>query len=59
MTKSTARNIIIVVVLAAIVAIVPGGGTGANVVSQAVFLAFLAALGWFAMVMYRQHRTTL
>jgi hypothetical protein len=58
-TKSTARNIIIVLVIAAIVAIVPGGGTGANVVSQAVFLAFLAALGWFAMVMYRQHRPTL
>jgi hypothetical protein len=58
-TKSTARNIIIVLAIAAIVAIVPGGGTGANVVSQAVFLAFLAALGWFAMVMYRQHRATL
>jgi hypothetical protein len=57
--SSTARNVIIIVALAAIVAIVPGGGTGANVVSQAVFLAFLAAMGWFAMVTYRQHRTTL
>lgn len=56
---STARNVIIILALAAVVAIVPGGGTGASVVSQAVFLAFLAALGWFAMVMYRQHRSTL
>jgi hypothetical protein len=56
---STARNIIIILALAALVAIVPGGGTGANVVSQGVFLLFLAALGWFAMVMYRQHRATL
>jgi hypothetical protein len=56
---SNVRNIIIVVALAAIVAVVPGGGTAANVVGQALFLAFLAALGWFAMVMYRQHRATL
>ena len=28
-------------------------------VSQAVSLAFLASLAWFASVMYRQHRVTL
>jgi hypothetical protein len=53
------RNILIVAAIAAIVVIVPGGGTGASVVSQAVSLAFLAALVWFATVMYRQHRVTL
>ena len=57
--STTVRNIIIVLVIAAIVVIVPGGGTAANVVGQAVFLIFLAAVGWFAMTMYRQHRATL
>ena len=55
----TARNIAIVLVIAALVAVVPGGGTAANVVGQAVGLAFLAALGWFASIMYRQHRVDL
>ncbi len=55
----TVRNIVIVLAIAAVVVIVPGGGTGASVVSQAVSLAFLAALAWFASVMYRQHRVTL
>jgi hypothetical protein len=58
MTK-TLRNIVIVLAIAAVVAIVPGGGTGANVVTQAVSLAFLASLAWFASVMYRQHRISL
>jgi hypothetical protein len=55
----TLRNIVIVLAIAAVVVIVPGGGTGASVVSQAVSLAFLAAIVWFASVMYRQHRVTL
>jgi hypothetical protein len=55
----TVINVAVIVVLAAIIAVVPGGGTGASVVSQAVYLAFLGALAWFAMVMYRQHRYTL
>jgi len=55
----TLRNVLIVLAIAAVVVIVPGGGTGANVVSQAVSLAFLVSLVWFASVMYRQHRTTL
>jgi hypothetical protein len=55
----TLRNIVIVLAIAAVVVIVPGGGTGASVVGQAVSLAFLAAIVWFASVMYRQHRVTL
>jgi hypothetical protein len=58
MTK-TLRNIAIILLIAAIVVFVPGGGTGATVVTQAVSLAFLASLGWFATIMYRQHRYTL
>jgi hypothetical protein len=58
MTK-TLRNVVIVLAIAAVVVIVPGGGTGASVITQAVSLAFLASLVWFASVMYRQHRVTL
>ena len=59
MSLATARNIAIVLVIAALVAVIPGGGTGATVAIRAVGLAFLATLGWFASVMYRQHRTSL
>jgi hypothetical protein len=59
MSLSTARNILIVLVIAALVVVLPGGGTGANVVLQAASLAFLATAAWIASIMYRQHRTTL
>ena len=59
MSLATARNIAIVLVLAALVAVIPGGGKGATVALQAVSLAFLATLGWFASVSYRQNRATL
>jgi surface polysaccharide O-acyltransferase-like enzyme len=59
MSLATARNILIILVLAALVVLIPGGGTGASVALQAVYLVFLATLGWFAATMYRQHRTTL
>jgi hypothetical protein len=57
--NSTARNIVIVVVLAALVALVPGGGTTAGVIVQALSLGFLGAIAWIASVMYRQHRSSL
>jgi hypothetical protein len=53
------RNIAIVLILAALVAVVPGGGRGANFAIQAVSLAFLASIAWFASILYRQHRTDL
>lgn len=59
MSRATARNILIVLAIAALVVALPGGGTGATVALQAVSLAFLATLGWFASIMYRQHRTAL
>jgi hypothetical protein len=59
MSLATARNIAIVLVIAALVVVIPGGGTGANVALQAAGLAFVATLGWFASVMYRQHRAAI
>jgi hypothetical protein len=53
------RNVAIIAVLAAMVAILPGGGTGAGVVLTALYLAFLGATIWVASVMYREHRGTL
>ena len=53
------RNVLIIMAIAAVVTFAPGGGTGANVIIVAVSLAFLAAMGWVAMIMYREHRTSL
>lgn len=54
-----ARNVAIIAAIAAVVAFLPGGGTGAGVVITAISLAFLASIGWVAMIMYREHRTSL
>lgn len=56
---TTLRNILIVLVIALLVVLIPGGGTGAAVAQQAIYLAFLACIWWFASLMYRQHRTSL
>jgi hypothetical protein len=53
------RNLIIILALAGVVDLLPGGGTGANVALQAVQILFLGAIGWFAMIMYRQRRSDL
>ncbi|HWF36241.1 MAG TPA: hypothetical protein VG295_12765 [Solirubrobacteraceae bacterium] len=58
MTKVT-RNIVIVLALAAVVVYAPGGGTASQVVIQAVSILFLASIGWFASMMYRQRRVSL
>jgi hypothetical protein len=52
----TARNVVIIALIAAAVVIIPGGGKAANTVGQAVQIAFLGSLVWFASLMYRQHR---
>jgi hypothetical protein len=57
--NATVRNIAIIAALAAVVAILPGGGTGANVVLTAIYLIFLCALVWVATIMYREHRGSL
>jgi surface polysaccharide O-acyltransferase-like enzyme len=59
MSLAAARNLLIILILAALVVLIPGGGTGASVALQAVYLVFLATLAWFASIMYRQHRATL
>jgi hypothetical protein len=56
---ATARNIAIIVLLALVVDLVPGGGAGATTATQAVSLLFLATIGWFASITYRQHRVSL
>ena len=53
------RNILIIAAIAGIVVVVPGGGTAASTITQAVWLAFLASLAWFATIMYRQHRSSI
>lgn len=57
--SATVRNVLIIVVLAAAVAFLPGGGSGAAIATQVLSLAFVGALGWFASIMYRQHRVAL
>lgn len=49
----------IVLAIAALVVLVPGGGTAARTVTRAVWLAFLASIFWFAVIMYRQNRVSL
>jgi hypothetical protein len=53
------RNVAIILGVAALIVLIPGGGRGATVASQALWLLFLATLVWFAMIMYRQHRVAL
>lgn len=53
------RNILIVLALAALVVLIPGGGKGAAVATQAVGLGFLACIAWVASLMYRQNRLSL
>lgn len=53
------RNVAIVAGIALLVVIVPGGGRGEGVVTQIVSVAFLAAVAWVAMLLYREHRTRL
>lgn len=53
------RTILILLVLAALVAVVPGGGSGADTTIQGIQIAFLGAVGLFVSVMYREHRLSL
>lgn len=55
----TARNIAIIAVIAALVAFLPGGGSGASVVLAGLYLIFLGAIVWVAVIMYRERRDVL
>jgi hypothetical protein len=59
MSLATIRNIAIIVALAVLVGAVNTAHTGADVLLQAASLVFVACIGWFASVLYRQHRATL
>ncbi len=54
-----ALNIAIIFAVAAVVDLVPGGGRGAGIALQAVWLTFLATFLWFGVLMYRQNRVGL
>jgi hypothetical protein len=53
------RNVAIILLIALLVDLLPGGGTGANVLLQAASLAFLGSLAWVASRLYREHRVAL
>jgi hypothetical protein len=57
--NTTVRNVLIVLVIAALVALIQGGVTAANVAIQAVTLAFLGVLVYFASIQYRERRVSL
>ena len=53
------RNIAIIVLIAVAVWLIPGGGVAAGVVGELISIAFLVAI-WFALVyVYRNFRTTI
>jgi hypothetical protein len=58
-STSTLRNIGIILVLALAVFALPGGGTGAAIVSALIGIAFSVAIWFFLMRMYRENRMTI
>lgn len=53
------RNVAIILVLALGVAFVPGGGSAAEAVLAALFMAFLATIGFLGYRLYVQNQMTL
>jgi hypothetical protein len=53
------RNIAIIAVLALGVAFVPGGGDAANTLLAALFMGFLATIGFLGYRLYMQNQLTL
>jgi hypothetical protein len=51
------RNVLILLALAAVVALVPGGGNASAGILQALVIAMLAAIAWFGVRLYREHRS--
>ncbi len=50
------RNVLIVIALAAAVWLLPGGGTGASVVGELLFIAFAVGIALLLARFYREHR---
>ena len=59
MSTTALRNIGIVLVLALGVWLLPGGGTGADIVSALLSILFGVGIWLFCMRMYRENRTTI
>jgi hypothetical protein len=53
---ATVRNVLIILALAAVVMLVPGGGNASAAILQALLIAMLSAIAWFAVRLYREHR---
>ncbi len=54
---ATARNVLVILALAAVVMLVPGGGNASAAILQTLLIAMLAAIAWFGVRLYREHRT--
>jgi hypothetical protein len=59
MSGTTLRNIGIILVLALAVFALPGGGTGAQIISALIGIAFSVAIWMLLMRMYRENRMTI
>ncbi|HEX4806993.1 MAG TPA: hypothetical protein VFU94_13935 [Conexibacter sp.] len=57
MTSATVRNVLVILALAAVVMLVPGGGNGSAAILQALLIAMLAAIAYFGVRLYREHRS--
>jgi len=53
------RNVLIIVAIAAVVAFLPGGGTGANVLGELLFIAFAVGASLLLGRLYREHRVAI
>jgi hypothetical protein len=53
----TLRNVLIILALAAVVMLVPGGGNASAGILQTLVIVMLAAIAWFGVRLYREHRT--
>ena len=51
------RNVLIILALAAFVMLAPGGGNASSALLEALVVAMLSSLAWFAVRMYREHRS--
>lgn len=51
------RNVLIILALAAVVMLAPGGGGASAAILQVLVIAMLASIAWFAVRLYREHRT--
>jgi hypothetical protein len=54
-----ARNVAILLALAAVLMFAPGGGSAGSAILESLVIAMLASLAWFAVRLYREHRTDL